>query len=287
VPTTHEDTLAGWSTVELTDDLTGAHAVVVPERGGLVARFDVGPKRVLALDEATLADAHKSVRGGIPVLFPTPGRLRDDRWARAGRAGTLPQHGFARTLPWEVIGLLDGAVASVAMRLERDGDEGRWPWPTTFDLTVSLRGATLRLDGRVHNHGATPMPFAVGFHPYLAVDDAEKRAARVPTAATRAFDNLVKQEIPLPAPLDFTAPEVDLHLVDHGASTCTLELPDRTVALSGSPEFTRWVLWTLRGRDFLCVEPWTSPADALNSGEGLLTLAPGEAHALWLEISLR
>lgn len=285
MPLVHEGTLAGYATVELTDDLTGAHAVVVPARGGLVARFDVGARQLLALDEATLADATKSVRGGIPILFPSPGKLRDDRWARAGHEGTLPQHGFARTLPFAVTGTLDGAVASVALRLDRDGD-ACWPWPTTFELTVSLRGATLRLDQRVDNRGASQMPFAVGFHPYFAVADADKRAARVPTRATRAFDNVVKHDIALASPIDLTAPEVDLHLVDHGESRCALELPDRTITVGGSPEFTRWVLWTLRGRDFVCVEPWTAPGDALNSGEGLLTVAPGGAHALWLELTL-
>jgi galactose mutarotase-like enzyme len=44
------------------------------------------------------------------------------------------------------------------------------------------------------------------------------------------------------------------------------------------------VIWTLRGRDFVCLEPWTCPGDALNTGAGLLFLAPGETRALRLEI---
>lgn len=58
-----------------------------------------------------------------------------------------------------------------------------------------------------------------------------------------------------------------------------------TIAIEGSPEMTRWVVWTLAGRDFVCVEPWTAPADALNTGQGLLWIAPGEARRLWLRIS--
>jgi galactose mutarotase-like enzyme len=42
------------------------------------------------------------------------------------------------------------------------------------------------------------------------------------------------------------------------------------------------VVWTLAGRDFVCVEPWTAPADALNTGESLITLAPGESRDLWV-----
>jgi galactose mutarotase-like enzyme len=58
------------------------------------------------------------------------------------------------------------------------------------------------------------------------------------------------------------------------------------VELSGSPEYGHWVVWTLQGKDFVCVEPWTCPANALNSGEHLLELAPGEVRTLWVEIAV-
>jgi len=81
-----------------------------------------------------------------------------------------------------------------------------------------------------------------------------------------------------------TAKEVDLHLLDHGNASCTFELPGRTIALRGSPEFTHWVVWTLAGKDFVCVEPWTCPGNALNTGDRVITLEPGASRALWLEI---
>jgi galactose mutarotase-like enzyme len=44
------------------------------------------------------------------------------------------------------------------------------------------------------------------------------------------------------------------------------------------------VVWTLAGRDFVCLEPWTCPADALNSGASLLELAPGGKRSLSVEL---
>lgn len=284
--TIEEGALGGWASVVLTEPAFDARVIVVPGRGGLVARFDVGGRAILALDENTLADPSKSVRGGIPVLFPSPGRLAADRWSRAGHSGSLPQHGFARTLPWQVTDrAIDGASARVTMRLDREAD-ARWPWPVAFELAVSLRGGVLRLDQRVHNRGASAMPCGVGFHPYFAVADREKPAARVATQATSAFDNVTKQTIALADWIDFALPEVDLHLVDHGESRCSLALPDRTITVDASAEFSQWVLWTLAGKDFVCVEPWTSPGDALNTGERLLTVEPDAPLALWLEIRL-
>jgi galactose mutarotase-like enzyme len=45
------------------------------------------------------------------------------------------------------------------------------------------------------------------------------------------------------------------------------------------------VVWTLKGRDFVCVEPWSAPANALNDG-GAIIVPPGQTHLSTLEVSL-
>lgn len=280
-----------FETIVLTDRGSGSTAEVVPARGGLVSRFTTADGPVLYLDEATLADPDKNVRGGIPILFPTAGRLAGDRYVRNGVAYEMKQHGFARNLPWSVAGrnTADAAPpgsASVTLSLESTpGTRARFPFDFRLDFTFSLAGRTLSVDQSYANRGSEPMPLHAGFHPYFHVPDAAKRQAVVETAATRAFDNVAKAERPL-GRLDLTLAEVDLHLVDHGSSRCVLRRPGAPpVVLEGSPEMTRWVVWTLAGKDFVCVEPWTAPADALNTGEGLLWVAPGETRRLQLRIS--
>jgi galactose mutarotase-like enzyme len=268
-------------TCELRDPASGAVVDIAPSRGGLVFRFDVGDARVLYLDEATLFDRSKNVRGGVPVLFPTPGKLADDTWAYGGKRGSLKQHGFARNKPWAESG---ARTSAVALGVEWPGDAAAWPWACAVDIAFSLHGHTLRLDQRVINRDREAMPFGLGFHPYFHVPDADKPRARVATGATRAFDNVTKREVSVPGRLDLTANEVDLHLVDHGETACTLELPMSTVHIRGSREFTHWVVWTLAGKDFVCVEPWTCPGNALNTGERLIVLPPGAAHEAWIEI---
>jgi galactose mutarotase-like enzyme len=260
-----------------------------PVRGGMVTRFDVGDARVLYMDDATLEDATKNVRGGNPVLFPSPGKLAGDAWARDGKAGSLKQHGFARNLPWRVLGTIDGASPAVALELASTPEtRAQYPWDCTLQMTYSLCGDdTLRIDQRVENRGDTAMPCGVGFHPYFYVKDADKRSSQVRTNATRAFDNVTKREQPITGAIDLTQTEVDLHLLDHRGTEAELITPSGEVRLRGSAEYTHWVVWTLAGRDFVCVEPWTCPGNALNTGDRLITLAPREARSLWLEISFR
>jgi galactose mutarotase-like enzyme len=78
--------------------------------------------------------------------------------------------------------------------------------------------------------------------------------------------------------LDFTVKELDLHLIGHttpGTLLRRANLPG--VRLAWSPSFTTMVLWTLAGRDFICVEPWEAPAGALATRQHLPVLAPGQS----------
>jgi galactose mutarotase-like enzyme len=193
----------------------------------------------------------------------------------------MHQHGFARNLAWQVARASDAAVTLTLGSSEPT--RAQFPWDFEVEHTVTLDGRSLRLDQRVTNRSDTAMPFGFGFHPYFFVPDAAKRETTIATRATRAFDNVTKQVIEL-AGIDLTTPEVDLHLLDHGSTASELASPAGTVRLRGSAEYTHWVVWTLAGRDFVCVEPWTCPGDALNTGDRLIVLAPGTSRTLTLEI---
>lgn len=263
-----------------------ARAVVAPERGGMLTAWDVDARPLLYLDQATFDDPSKNVRGGAPVLFPSPGKLAQDLYAIDGRMGALKQHGFARNLPWTVI---DTAASSAKLEL-RSNDETRraWPWDFRVELAYALSDGAIRIGHVVTNEGTSPMPFGFGFHPYFRCGQADKAAARVPTAATRAFDNVTKQDVDLPASgIDLTAKEVDLHLHGHGGSSAELVLSDAKVHIDASAEYGHWVIWTLEGKDFVCLEPWTCPGNALNAGAAsLIRLAPGESRALYVALRL-
>lgn len=255
---------------------------LAPARGGMATRFFVGDRAVFYLDEATLLDPTKNVRGGNPVLFPSPGRLPGDRFTQDGRSGAMGQHGFARAEAWEVV---ERAADTAALRLRaNERTRAAFPWDFTVTLRYTLRDATLRIEQRIETAEAS-LPFAFGFHPYFLVPAAAKAGARIPTSATRAWDNVAKEEIPL-APIDLSSGEVDLHLVDHGRSDASLVLGDgHRVELRASDAYRRWVVWTLPGRDFVCLEPWSAPAGALASGPELLRASRERPVDLWLEIA--
>ena len=255
--------------------------VIAPDRGAIVTSFRVGDRELLYLDEATFNDPSKNVRGGIPVLFPTPGKLEGDRWGYAGRSGELKQHGFARNLPWTVVAQTDDS-ATLALDSSAATRQS-YPWEFEARLTYKVRSHALRIEFGIDNASDTPMPFAFGLHPYFVVND--KARARIPTQATRAFNNVSKEVVAFSG-FDLTQGEVDLHLIDHSSTRCDLELGDgAAIEIGTSPEFRRWIVWTVAGKNYVCLEPWTAPGNALNSGEGLSVLAPKTSTSVWVEIT--
>jgi galactose mutarotase-like enzyme len=268
----------------LTDESAASQVVIAPARGALVTSFVASGRELLYLDRTTLNDASKNVRGGIPILFPSPGKLEADTWHAAGQSGQMKQHGFARNLPWTVSdsGPTGSAAATLCLR-STPGTLSQYPWTFQAQLSFALAGQCLRITARVQNETSTTMPFALGYHPYFLVTD--KQQVRIDTRATRAFDNVAKRTMPFRG-FDLDAAEVDLQLLDHGSSESALHFPDGSrISLSGSPEFTHWVVWTLAGKDFVCVEPWTAPGNALNTGDRLFELEPGQQQECSLEIA--
>ncbi len=275
--------------IELTDAAAGSVAAVAPSRGGMATRLLIDGQEILFLDEASFLNVPGNVRGGNPLLFPSPGKLTDDAWSNQGRGGSMKQHGFGRNAAWSVHGTGTEGAASLTLRLASDDQtRAQFPWDFEALYTYTLRGDALRIDQQITNTGEGRMPFGLGFHPYFQVPQAEKAQTRIETATTRVYDNAAKAEIAFEG-FDLCADEVDYHLLDHGSTVGTLSRPgwDRRMVLSCSEAFTHWVVWTLKGRDFVCLEPWTCPGDALNTGDRLLHLDAGQSMTVWTEIAYR
>lgn len=275
-------------THRLIDHERNAEVVVAAVRGGMVTRFRVGDDDILFLDQATLRDHSQNVRGGIPILFPVAGRLTNDQFSWSGGSVTIGQHGFARKLPWRITASDVTDRASITVSLE-DSESTLVFWPFRFRLTFryELREGALTIRQKYENLGVVPMPIHPGLHPYFRVEEWRKREARVITAATRAFDNRTGTPTTLTGPIELGSGEVDLQLLDHGTNSILLERSGAsTIELSYDDPAMIIAVWTMPSRGFVCIEPWTRQADALNRGDAL-ELPPAGVLESWVKIAAR
>lgn len=265
-----------YQTYTLSDSSLPSLLEVVPERGGIISRWQVQGQEILYLDAERFANPELSVRGGIPILFPICGNLPNNHYTYQDQSFELKQHGFARDLPWSVT-----AASATSLTLVLNSNEAtRKVYPFEFQLafTYQLAGNVLEIDQRFSNRGAEPMPFSVGLHPYFLTQNKSQLEFEIP--ASHGWDQQTQEAFAFAGSFDFDRPEIDLALGPLSRSSARLIDRDRQLGITLSYEnlYSLLVFWSINGKNYCCLEPWSGPRNALNSGEGLAYLAPGETR---------
>jgi glucose-6-phosphate 1-epimerase len=228
----------------------------------------------------------KSIRGGVPLVFP---------WF-ADRTGGLPggAHGFARTLPWEVVAA-ERRADDVALSFKLS------PNQTTRDLGFDhfvllyevVVGATLTLALKVENVGDSQLTFEEALHAYYAVSDVKQIevSGESDTDYLDRADNAKRRHQGVGA-IHFAGETDQLHL--NTVAAVTISDPDRrrcvVIEKRGSKSTVVWNPWIEKasrladlGDDewphMVCVEP-------ANAAENAVTLQPGDTHTMGMTVRI-
>ncbi|MEQ3549343.1 aldose epimerase [Pseudonocardia nematodicida] len=250
-------------------------------------------------------------KGSGAVLAPWPNRVRDGRWSDRGTVRQLALtepaagnaiHGLLRHVPWRLVDRAGDRVTLTAVAAVQPG----WPEPVRVTVTYTVGGGGLAVDTEVENLGAAPVPFGLGFHPYLRVGDVPADELELTLAARTALPLRAGipegPATPLQRPFSGT-PLAGLDLDDAFGGCVPDDRDDRVRHRVTAPDGGGTELWADRSfgwvqvftpGDFprsgpdgavapsraIAVEPMTCPPDALNSGTDLIVLAPGEPEVL-------
>jgi aldose 1-epimerase len=276
-------------------DATGARATVAPKLGGWLLRYarpvpNHGLVDALHFDPAVVERYPRDLWAGNPLLFPLvsfnhrPGREHHYAWE--GREYALPQHGFARRLPWNVV---EQTESGLTMELT-DSEATRAAYPFAFRQRVHyrLREGRLHFEQVVENRGETPMPFCTGIHPYFRVPlrDGGRRndcfvelpdcARYVPEASWTRWATRPQPAGRLSVGEDAAGTiflgdfqQRELQLVDpHAGLEIVLNWED-------APQHRWCALWSRTTEaPFYCLEPWTALPNAFTRAH------PGEVRVL-------
>ncbi|GAB4514258.1 MAG: D-hexose-6-phosphate mutarotase [Sulfuricaulis sp.] len=276
---------------EIPDGLTVMEVVnihgsaTIALQGGHVMRWqpksEVEP--VVWLSRAAKFAPGKSIRGGVPVCWPWFGPHADPK---------LPAHGFARTVPWEVIATrkLDGGSTEIALTLvETDQARAMWPYRTKLSIVITV-GPRLKIVLTTDNPGNKDVVIGEALHTYFQIGDI----ADIRITGLEGCDYLDKvgggsvqrrQE----GPVVFSAETDRIYL--NTEAECVIEdarLKRRIhVTKSGSRSTVVWNPWTEKAnkmgdfgpdgwRGMVCVE-------SVNAAENVVTVRAGSCHTLAVE----
>ena len=290
----------------------GRQEATVVEIGGGLRDYRIGGRQVL--DGYPVDEMCSGARG--TTLAPWPNRLRDGRYTFAGETQQLalsePRthnaiHGLVRWRPWTL-------VENAGQSMQDSQGEDRLTTEVTllpqpgYPYSLNVRNAYLlgeeglTVTTTATNIGNQALPYGLGFHPYLTVgsEHVDDDLLTVPATHWVAVDD---RGLPTGirevqgTPYDYrVATAIGGNRIDTAFQDLLRGKDGRAVVTLGSSDGERSVsLWAdaafgwlqvftgdslpegVRRRG-LGVEPMTCPPDAFNSGDGLVSIEPGQQH---------
>ncbi|WP_432708347.1 aldose 1-epimerase family protein [Pedobacter sp.] len=233
-----------------------------------------------------------------PVLFPIVGALDNNSYNYEGKDYTLPRHGFAREMDFEVTQVNNNTVLFTLVNT--DETLKNYPFEFQLGLRYVLEATTLSCTYEVYNPGKKDLLFSIGAHP----------AFKVPLAKDEAYSDY---ELVFNKDTELVYHKIANNLID--SATVVLPLNDGALTLNhelfyedalvfktlksdqitlqdmqgkhglhfkfeGFPYFG---IWAAKDADFVCLEPWCGIADhvghhgKLEQKEGVNLLKAGES----------
>lgn len=227
----------------------------------------------------------KSIRGGVPVCWPWFGPHATEK--------AFPGHGFARTVPWQVIGsdtLAGGETQVRLVLMQNDQTRAQFAKACRAELVVSV-GATLRVELVTHNLDTEPVEIGEALHTYLRIGDIGNATVTGLEGATYV-DKVEGGARKTQAGAVAFSGEVDRVYVDT-ESECVIHDPDLKrrirIAKTGSRSTVVWTPWLEKAekmgdfgpgktgqggwREMVCVESG-------NALDNVVSVPAGGSHAL-------
>jgi len=234
-----------------------------PERGGVITNWISEGKEILYFDEKRFMDKTKSIRGGIPILFPICGNLNTSGSVFGTDYLQLTQHGFARDLQWQ-FSFIENEKSLCLFLTESKKTKKYYPFNFELKIEVFLKINFLEFEITIFNKTDNAMPINFGLHPYFNISDFKNlEFIGNPLNCQNQEKNIISNTLD---ELKNVNLGIDLLMYSSGRSSFRDKIFKREVTLNHPYPFDLGVIWSDPPRRMICLEPWTSPRNSFVDG---------------------
>ena len=214
------------------------------ERGGIITSLIIKNKEILYLDRETFDNKDINVRGGIPILFPNAGAIVNNYIYP-----NLKQHGFARDLKWKIEKNKD----SFKELLIQDRNIINI-YPYNFNLFIYgkfEKNGSFTIKQEVQSmEEHREVPVSMGLHPYFNIKNEEKGKLKF------NFDGGMYIEEHLDDWANGNYISIDNPKINDINAKMEIIVPSfGALVVDASVEYRKIWIWSLPGKDFICIEP--------------------------------
>lgn len=226
--------------------------------------------------------------GQAPVLFPIIGQLINDKYFYNGVEYTMPKHGLARKLLFNVKEC-EGAKAVFSLKSDENTLKA-YPFDFEYLVTFELKGKALVNTMTVVNKTDGEMYFSVGAHPAFNCKVGD--IIEFEQAETLATERIDKENLIIPEKFPFIENSKEFEITKEIFEPDALILSDiksekLTIKGENTVEFTFGKcpflgIWAKPGAPYVCIEPWYGVNDGreikadISEKRGIQRLDKGE-----------
>lgn len=249
-------------------DENGTGFKVVPARGGIVSEFNYKGKEIIHKDDEGILNGDGKIRGGMPFLFPVCGAVENT---------PFKSHGFSRNLPFYAESTFVGENKAEIKVMQKESNESLkvFPYKFTVEILYQLQENSLLVYSKYTNNDNKEFLFFAGFHPYFEVLGKDKQNAEIKIHSKKTIDVFGNFN----GAYDFNEDEVNV--INQDLTENNLEIIDKgrgiDIEVEYSKEYKYIVVWSLKGKNFICVEPWMAYMKELSAENGAVLLKPSES----------
>lgn len=235
-------------------------------------------------------DGKKDWNRNAPVLFPIVGQIKNGETEIEGKTYKMGQHGFARDMEFETIGENTYKLTYNEETLQK--------YPYRFELIIKheiIGENAVTTTYTVNNIDEKPIYFGLGGHPAFICDyknaEIEFEKEEDSIEIYQLDNGLIKQN-PEDASrfTDKKTIKLNKNIFDNDAiimkklksNYIILKEKGKQILKFDFTEFPILAIWSKKGANFLCVEPWFNTTDTVSSNgkfiekEGIIKLNSGD-----------
>lgn len=227
-----------------------------------------------------------------PVLFPTVGRLRDNKTIINDRKYTIPQHGFAKDMKFELIQETENSKTYIA----KSNEETLKMYPFKFELYTKyiINENDLTVEYKVINKDNKEMIFGIGGHPgfkldmpqeeyYFELEVEEDKVEFMEVEgnyiSNKPAKNILKNNRIIEITKDtFINDAIMMKNLKSNIITLKQKKDNKKIFEFNFEQFPILAIWSMPEASFICLEPWFNYADRVKETgyfkdkEGVITL---------------